>query len=129
MIFQRDQTLLAYDPGRLKLNGDATPIAEHIALNDATVRFSASNTGVLSLQDRRREGRMGLALVYTGREADWLRGGTGALLLPGDFARSKPAAVSLFNGSQGTANIWILDLKRGTKSRLTVANGTQLGSE
>ena len=38
-------------------------------------------------------------------------------------------AVSLFNGSQGTANIWILDTKRGTKSRLTFGSGTQLASQ
>jgi eukaryotic-like serine/threonine-protein kinase len=37
-------------------------------------------------------------------------------------------AVSLFNGTQGTADVWILDLKRGTKSRLTFGPGTQLSA-
>jgi Tol biopolymer transport system component len=133
LIFQRDQTLLAqpFDPGRLKLNGDATPIAEHIALNDATSvpEFSASNTGVLVYETGDAKGAWDL-LWYTrdgkqiGSVAEQER-----YYYPAISPDQSRLAVSLFNGSQGTANIWILDLKRGTKSRLTFANGTQLGSE
>jgi Tol biopolymer transport system component len=41
---------------------------------------------------------------------------------------NKMVAVSLFNGAQGTADVWVLDLQRGTKSRLTFKTGTQISA-
>jgi Tol biopolymer transport system component len=133
LLLLRDQTLLAqpFDPGSLKLSGNATPIAEHIAINDATnvPEFSVSNDGVLVYQTG--DARGAWDLLWFGR--DGKQQGVIAQQEPYYYPALSPdesrVAVSLFNGSQGTANIWILDTKRGTKSRLTFGSGTQLGSQ
>lgn len=133
LLFLRDQTLLAqpFDPDSLKLSGTATPMAEHIAINDATSvpEFSASNNGVLVYQTG--EARGAWDLLWFDRSGQQL--GVIAQQEPYYYPSLSPdesrVAVSLFNGSQGTANIWILDTKRGTKSRLTFGSGTQLASQ
>lgn len=133
LLFLRDQTLLAqpFDPDSLKLSGVTTPIAEHIAINDATSvpEFSASTNGVLVYQTGDAKGAWDL--LWFDRSGKQL--GVIAQQEPYYYPSLSPdesrVAVSLFNGSQGTANIWILDSKRGTKSRLTFGSGTQLGSQ
>jgi eukaryotic-like serine/threonine-protein kinase len=132
LLFTIDQTLLAqsFDAGRLELTGEAIPIAEHIAVNGATntPEFSASETGTLVYQTGAAGGVWDL-LWFTreGRPA-----GTVAeqdrYYYPALSPDENRLAVSLFNGTEGTANIWILDLKRGTKSRLTFGGGMQLQS-
>lgn len=130
LLFLRDQALLAqaFDTRRLELTGDAVPIAEHIAVNGATgvPEFSASETGTLTYQTGEATGAWDL--LWFGRDGKAL----GALAqqeryyYPALSPDNSQVAVSLFNGSQGTADLWALDLKRGTKSRLTFGPGTAL---
>lgn len=132
ILFLRDQSLLAqpFDTSKLELTGEATPIAEHVMVNAATgvPEFSASETGTLVYQagedtggawDLRwftRDGKPAGAVAEQERY-------TYPILSP-DNAQ---LAVSFFNGSQGTSDIWIFDLKRGTKSRLTFSAGSAAG--
>ena len=48
LLFLRDQTLMAqpFNPSRIELIGEPEPMAEHVAVNGASVRamFSASET-------------------------------------------------------------------------------------
>ncbi len=130
LLFMRDQTLLAqpFDTDKLELRGDATPVAEHIAVNGATgvPEFSASETGILVYQTGEAVGAWDL-LWFT---RDGKPSGTVAqqerYYYPSLSPDDTRVAVSLFNGTQGIADVWILDLQRGTKSRLTFGPGNQL---
>ena len=132
MIFMRDQTLLAqpFDAKRMELSGEPTPIGEHIAINGATnvPEFSASEAGTLIYQTGDAAGAWDL-LWFTrdGKPAGAItqqeRYYYPALSPDGNFL-----AVSLFNGTQGVTNLWVFDLKRGTKSRLTFNTGIQIGA-
>ncbi|HET9305482.1 MAG TPA: protein kinase [Candidatus Sulfotelmatobacter sp.] len=132
LLFMREQTLLAqpFDPSRLELTGEATPIAEHVAINGPTgvPEFSASETGTLVYQTGEAGGAWDL-LWYA---RDGKPAGTVAeqerYYYPSLSRDNKMLAVSLFNGAQGTADVWVLDLQRGTKSRLTFGTGTQISS-
>jgi Tol biopolymer transport system component len=133
LLFLRDQTLLAqsFDPSSLKVSGDAMPIAEKIAINDAAnvPEFSASNTGVLVYQTGDAKGAWDLQWFTRDGKAAGSVAQQERFYYPSLSPDEGRVAVSLFNGSVGTANLWILDLRRGTKSRLTFGNGTQLGAE
>jgi len=132
LLFTRDQTLLAqpFDTGRLEVSGETTPIAEHIATNGATntPEFSASATGTLVYQMGDLAGVWDLLwFTHDGKPAGSVAQQE-RYYYPALSPEESRLAVSLFNGTQGTANIWILDLKRGTKSRLTFDSGMQLQS-
>jgi len=132
ILFMREQTLLAqpFDVGKLEISGEPKPVGEHVAINGATnvPEFSASETGILTYHSGDAAGAWDL-LWFTregkpaGAIAEHERYYYPAISPDGDRV-----AVSLFDGTQGIANIWIMDMKRGTKSRLTFANGFQLGS-
>lgn len=132
ILFLREQTLLAqpFDPKSLELSGEATPIAEHIAVNGATgaADFSAADNGTLVYQTGDAAGTWDL-LWYT---RDGKPAGTVAqqerYYYPNLSRDNTRVAVSLFNGTQGVADLWILDLQRGAKSRLTFGPGTQLSA-
>ena len=123
LLFMFDQTLMAqtFDPSRMELSGEPVPIAEHVAVNGATVRamFSPSDTGALVYQAG--EASSGWKLVWSGRDGKQMGSVAqpehyiGPVLSP-DGTR---LAVTIFAGSQGTADIWIFDLTRGTGTRLT----------
>jgi len=132
LLFMREQTLVAqaFDASRLQLSGEAVPIAEHLAVNGATgvPEFSASENGILVYQTGDATGSWDL-LWYT---RDGKQSGAVAqqerYYYPSLSGDNNQLSVSLFNGAQGTADVWVLDLRRGTKSRLTFGPGTQLSS-
>ena len=128
----RDQTLLAqpFDAGRLELSGEATPIAEHVAVNGATSvpEFSASETGTLVYQTGDLTGAWDLLWFTRDGKPVGALAEQERYYYPALSPDEGRLAVALFNGGQGIANIWVLDLKRGTKSRLTFAGGFQLGA-
>ena len=127
LLFLRGQTLMAqpFNPGRMELSGEPEPIAEHIAVNGASIRamFSASETGTLVYQSG--EASTGWNLVWWGRDGKPM----------GDIAQASryigPSlspdgtrlAVTIFVGNQGIADIWVFDLARATRTRLTFTSG------
>ena len=123
LLYTREQTLMAqpFDTQTLELTGEAVPIAEHVALNGATgvPEFSASENGTLVYQT----GEAGAAwdLIWFGR--DGKRIGTAAeqdrYFYPTLSPDNSFLAFALFNGNMGLSDVWTMDLKRGTKSRLT----------
>jgi len=132
LLFMRDQTLMAqtFDPRRMQLNGEPVPIAEHVAVNGATVRamFSPSDTGALVYQAGEASG--GWKLVWSDRDGKQ----TGSVAQPDRYigpALSPDGtrlAVTIFAGSQGTADIWIFDLTRGTGTRLTFSTASTVST-
>lgn len=123
VLFVRESTLMAqgFDADRLELKGDAFPVAEQTVRNPITGRamFSASENGVLVL---RAGGINNNQLIWFDRSGKQL----GALTPPGSSNApalspdEKKVAVSRVDVQTGTAaDIWLIDLERGTQIRLT----------
>jgi serine/threonine protein kinase/Tol biopolymer transport system component len=128
LLFMRDRTLMAqpFDPRKMEFSGEPVPVAEHIAINGATVRamFAPSETGELVYQTG--EASSGWNLVWWGRDGKQV----GSIAQPDRYigpALSPDGtrlAVTIFAGNQGTADIWIFDLTRGTSTRLTFSSAS-----
>jgi Tol biopolymer transport system component/predicted Ser/Thr protein kinase len=121
LLFLRDQTLVAqaFDPGTFELSGDAVPVAENVSRGRRSEAiFSVSDTGLLLFQagaasDSRlvwlgRDGREGSAI---GKPADY-----DAPALSHD---QKRVAVAINDPQTQLGDIWVLDIERGTSTRLT----------
>jgi Tol biopolymer transport system component len=125
LFFMRDNTLMAqtFDPRALELQGEPVSVAENVdTIRDIGV-FSVSPSGVLaycSVNRSRgsqltwfdRQGRVA-AGVLGGRSSD-----TGLVLSP-DGTR---AAVRDTN-AYISGDLWILDIRRGIRNRLTFRQG------
>ena len=123
LLFLRGQTLMAqpFNPSRLELSGEPVPMAEHVAVNGASVRamFSASNTGTLIYQSGDSSG--GWNLLWWGRDGKQISSipQSGRYLGPKLSPDGTKLAAEIFAGAQGVGDIWVLDLTRGTSTRLT----------
>ena len=122
LLFVRDNTLMAqrFDPGKLALEGDAQPLADHVAVNTdvwAPV-MTASQTGELLYQGGSVAG--GSQLFWYDRS-----GKQGISVFPESGNFSYPALapdgtkLALSIDSGGMADIWVVDLTRNTRTRLT----------
>ncbi|HVT03742.1 MAG TPA: protein kinase [Thermoanaerobaculia bacterium] len=122
LLFLRDRTLLAqrFDARKLELIGDAVPVAENLS---RTVRwetmFSVSDKGLLAFQAGEVSelsslvwmDREGKDLATVGQPADYR-----SIALSPD---GKRAAVSILDPKYQKSDVWVLDLERGTSTRLT----------
>ena len=131
LLFTREQTLMArpFNLRTLEMTGEAVPIAEHVAVNDAVSRpiFSASENGTLIYEAGETAGSWNLRWVARdGKPVDAV-GGPDRYFYPALSPDGSRLAANLFNGAQGTQAIWIFDLARGTKTRLTFGNASQVG--
>ncbi len=122
LLFVRDNTLMAqrFDSSKLALVGDAHPLADHVAVNTdvwAPV-VTASQTGELLYQGGSVGGST--QLIWYDRS-----GKAGAPVFPenGNYANPAlaPDGTKLAVGidSNGEDDIWVVDLTRNTRSRLT----------
>ena len=120
LLFLRERTLMAqaFDSDRLELTGEAFPIAEEIQTYGTSPNavFSASENGVLVYQTG---GTTHSSLLWFDRS----RKQVGVLGEPGAFyglelsPDGRRAAVSV--NERNNRDIWIYDLARGIRSRLT----------
>jgi eukaryotic-like serine/threonine-protein kinase len=130
LLFAREGTLMAqpFDPKRLETAGEAVPIAEGVqsVLNTRTAGvFSVSETGLLALHAG--EG----SLVLTWFDRDGKRGAT-----VGDAAdlrfltHMSPDQKSLATELRDRTgrHVWIYDLARGTRARLTLDDSSSFGA-
>jgi eukaryotic-like serine/threonine-protein kinase len=123
LIYLRGNVLVAqpFDTRRRRLTGPSTPITEPVELvGSRSAAFTVSDTGLLAYQPASDEGTQ---LVWMGRDGLTLApvgepGNYGDLELSPDGQR---AAVSLLDPVSNTRDIWILDLERGVRTRLTVS--------
>jgi Tol biopolymer transport system component len=125
LLFVRHKTLLAqrFDPKSLRLSGDAFPIAENVQDDPGFFNavFSVSQQGTLAYQEA--GGTIGLSEVTwvdrTGKKLDVLDD-------PADFydPRISPDGrrVAVVVGDPG--DIWIYDVVRHTRTRMTFAGGS-----
>ncbi|HEX6850819.1 MAG TPA: protein kinase [Candidatus Polarisedimenticolaceae bacterium] len=128
VLFLRDRTLLAQrlDEAKLELVGEAVPVAENMGRtsrwetpcsvsDDGLLAFQAGATSTLSqLAWVDREGR---ELGNAGKPGDY-RG----IALSHDGRR---VAVAALDPKSQKSDIWVLDLERGTSTRLTFDAGDE----
>jgi len=120
----RDTTLMAqrFDPDRLTLSGQPAPIAEQIAVGGSTGRsaaLSVSRNGVMVYQTGGSAvqtrlawyDRSGKQLEEFGEPGDF-----GDIELSPDGSR---IAAAITDAGQRSRNLWLVDVKRGLRTRLT----------
>jgi Tol biopolymer transport system component len=121
LLFVRDATLMAhaFDIGRLEVQGEAVPVAEHVQSLAPTGAYSVSQTGVLAYAAGPQA--VGSRLVWFDSAGRQL----GSVGEPGSYADlrlspdGKRGAVTLVDTGRGTRDIWILDIARDLLTRFT----------
>jgi eukaryotic-like serine/threonine-protein kinase len=120
LIFLRENTLMAqpFDAQRFELSGEPRPIADQVELSGvASATFSFSQTGTLVYQTATdgsqltwvdRQGRLIDSVGEPGRYGD--------LDLSPD---ARQAVVSVLDPATNTRDLWVIDLARGVRTRLT----------
>jgi len=122
LVYVRETTLVAqpFDADKLTLSGGAFPLAERIQINTGSGAgaFSVSESGVLMYQ---------VAGIAPSRLV-WLdRGGreTGVIGEAGSYSEASLSAdgsrvaVSMFGESRDDRDIWLFDVRRGLRTRVT----------
>ena len=126
LLFVRQSTLLAlpFDPDGLKASGDPAVVAQNISntRNTASASFSAADKGVLWYSTVSQVptqltwfSRTGMVLERVGQPAD-----QAALELSPD---GKRVALSVYDASRHSRDIWIHDFARNSPTRLSSAVG------
>ncbi|MBI4470974.1 MAG: protein kinase [Acidobacteria bacterium] len=123
LLFLRKTTLMAqrFDPERLETVGNAFPIAERIEYGPWGGRgiFSVSENGVLAYQTG--EGRSDSQLTWCDRTGKPL--GVLGDAAQYDYHRLSPdgkrAMVIILDPKTGARDIWIYDVARGLRTRIT----------
>jgi Tol biopolymer transport system component len=108
-----------FDPQKLKVTGESTVVAERIATVGANhgFDFSVSDNGVLAYQT----GSIQSQLIWFDRTGKKLQtvGEADAYATVALSADGQRAAVGMLDPDGRHSDIWLLDLLRGSKSRLT----------
>ena len=126
VLFARDEILMAqpFDADTRQSKGDAFPLAEHVGPEGSRyLSASVSENGTLVYASRGSLGsqqltwfdRAGRALSTLGEAAPYIN-----LALSPDERR---VAVALAAGSPVNVDIWIIDIARGVRSRVTFDPG------
>ena len=122
LLYLRERTVVAqrFDPEQLTLSGEAMVVAENVRIVSASTGFgvfSASRNGRLVYLMGRDDSRLHW-LDRTGRSLGFLEGDEDYLhvTLSPD---GKRAAVGIFDEATSSSNLWVVDLERGVRSRLT----------
>ena len=120
LVYLRENTLVAqpFDPDRFTLTGEPRTIADRVELSGVSSgTFSFSQTGALVYQT-----------VSDGSQLEWVDRQGRVLETVGEPGRygdlelspdARQAAVSVLDPTTNTRDIWIIDLARGVRSRLT----------
>jgi serine/threonine protein kinase/Tol biopolymer transport system component len=107
-----------FDADKLKVTGDPTIVAEHVTVGENhEFDFSVSDNGVLAYQS----GSTQLQLVWFDRTGKKLGpvGEPDTYAAVGLSADGRRAALGMLDADGRHSDVWLLDLSRGTKSRLT----------
>ena len=132
LLYLKQNTLTAqpFDATRLRLTGQAVPLAAGIRSNGGSSwhgSFTAAQTGVLAYQTATARTDITSQMAWYDRKGGRLG------VVSGIGERSNPALspdggkIAIGVGERGKRDVWVYDLKRGTESRLTIGhNGDNL---
>jgi serine/threonine protein kinase len=122
IVYLRETTLVAqpFDAEALTFSGGAFPLAERIQINTGSGAgaFSVSESGVLIYQTTRASPSRLVWLDRTGRETGTL-GEAGRYSEASLSADGSRVAVSMFGESSDDRDIWLFDVRRGLRTRVT----------
>jgi eukaryotic-like serine/threonine-protein kinase len=124
LLFVRQGILMAqrFGASQLRLDGDAVPLVEHVGVNAITGRaiFAVSETGIMVYDAGNATGDTDRLVWYdrTGKQIE-ATGTSGLYLEPSVSADGSKLAISGLPGGTGNLSIWLFDLARATKTRLT----------
>jgi dipeptidyl aminopeptidase/acylaminoacyl peptidase len=128
VIFADDESLMArpFDPGSRQLLGEAFPLAERVTTEGSRyVGASVSENGTLVYGQARADVARQLTWFdRTGRELGILSDAapySGLALSPDE----RRVAVTLETGTPNNVDIWLIDITRNIRSRLTVHPGQE----
>lgn len=120
LLYMRDATLLAqaFDLTRIRPADEPVAIADRVERTRGSFRgaFSVSDTGVLAY---RRIGETRLTWVDRGGKRLSVIGEPGHYGNPALSADDQQLAVSRLDPATGNKDIWVMNLARGTTTRLT----------
>ncbi|HLV96190.1 MAG TPA: protein kinase, partial [Candidatus Acidoferrales bacterium] len=128
LLFVRQGTLMAqpFDASRLRLTGDAAPLLEHAGVNVALHRgiFTVSENGTLSYGVASSAG-INSRLLWFDRSGKQIgETGTPAQYVQPDLSPSgRELAVTILDPVTEIPSVWVYDLVRGAKTRLTFYTG------
>jgi Tol biopolymer transport system component len=129
ILFLRQNTLMAqpFDTKRLEFAGDAVAVADQVQEVAARVQgiFSASENGVLAYSEAAPGGDRQLVWFDRNGKQTGAVPGTGTYSDPHISPDGKKLAFSL---ESPTFDIWIYDLMRDVKTRLTFSSATTTGN-
>ena len=119
LIFRRGEALMAqhFNPARLSLSGDASPIAEKVGGSVLWAAFSVSQNGTLVYTPA--EGGSAVQLVWRDRNGKQV----GPFGPPGYYQDFRLAPdekrITFADHRNDNSDVWVLDSVRGILSRLT----------
>jgi Tol biopolymer transport system component len=124
VLFVRENTLMAqgFAPDTLQLKGDAFPIAEETVRNPIQGRamFSVSENGVLVFRSGAINSNQLIWFDRSGKQLSVLTPPGGYYTAPSLSPDEKKIAISRVDRQTGAAaDVWLIDLERGTQMRLT----------
>jgi Tol biopolymer transport system component len=132
ILYARDGTLLAqrFDAGALEIRGDPVVVASDLVFDQAFSHgaFSVSGTGLLAYQAG--DSLVDTQLRWFDREGNELAkvGEQGRFDGPALSRDGRLLTVNLTNPESGKGDIWVYDLERGRRSRLTFDEGDDYGA-
>jgi len=121
LVFLRDGRLVAqpFDLDRLELTGEPTPITDQVELVGPTsTAFSVAESGLLAYQPFSGPGSQLIWFDRAGRQL-------GTLGEPADYGDvdispdGRRAVASVLDRGVSTRDLWVFDLARGVRTRLT----------
>jgi serine/threonine protein kinase len=132
LLFVREGTLMAarFDARKLRMTGDAVPIAEHVQVSTSVARslLSVSENGVLAFQGAPASSGSGGVLEWFDRNGKQLgtigQGEHASLLWPRLSPDGRRLAVQIADPSSSIGDLWVYDLARGVRTRLTFGTGS-----
>ncbi|MDP9267906.1 MAG: protein kinase [Acidobacteriota bacterium] len=129
LLFLRESSLFAqrFDAAKGELQGEAQALAQNVNFDITTWRgvFSASDSGLLVYQSG--GGTLGTKIQWFDRGGKLLGTVAGAAYV--SDARLSPDGKRIAAGlGEANSDIWVLDLVRGTRNRLTFQGGPNAGA-
>jgi Tol biopolymer transport system component len=118
-----------FDPGRLKLTGEAVRVADEVAYNPLNGRntVTVSDNGVLAYRTGTNTGVPLSELIWFDREGKRIgsAAGRGFYMHPRLSPDEQRIVVNRLDFQQAARDLWIIDVVRSTVSRLTFGTSNQ----